>query len=98
MPADATLAAAAARARPASIETARSWVVASAVLAILTFTYGAPLVVAVALKDIAADLGSARSVPALAGAVVWMGFGLGAIFIGWVADRIGFRWTTLFGA
>src|SRR5258706_1817281 len=82
----------------ASVETTQSWVVASAVLAILTFTYGAPLVVAVGLKDIAADLGSARAVPAFAGAVVWMGFGLGAIGMGWVADRIGFRWTTVFGA
>ncbi|MBI3517372.1 MAG: MFS transporter [Proteobacteria bacterium] len=83
---------------PASIETAKSWVVAAAVLAILTFTYGAPLVVAVGLKDIAADLGSARAVPAFAGAVVWMGFGLGAIGMGWIADRIGCRWTTVFGA
>jgi MFS family permease len=27
-----------------------------------------------------------------------MGFGLGAIGLGWVAERIGVRWTTLFGA
>jgi MFS family permease len=87
-----------ARAAPASIETARSWLVAAAVLAVLTCSYGAPLVVSVGLKDIAADLGSARSVPALAGATVWMGFGLGAIGMGWVAERIGVRWTTLFGA
>src|SRR5260221_1337999 len=87
-----------ARADPASIETSKSWVVATAVLAILTFTYGAPLVVAVGLKDIAADLGSARAVPAFAGAVVWMGFGLGSIGMGWIADPVGFRWTTPFGA
>jgi MFS family permease len=73
-------------------------VVATAVLAILTLSYGAPLVVAVALKEIAADIGSTRAVPAFAGAVVWMGFGLGAIGLGWVAERIGFRWTTVFGA
>jgi MFS family permease len=87
-----------ASAAPATIETSRSWRVAAAVLAILTFTYGAPLVVAVALKAIAADLGSARWVPALAGAVVWMGFGLGSIGLGWVADKIGCRWVTVFGA
>ena len=86
------------RAAPASIETPRSWLVATAVLAVLTCSYGAPLVVSVALKDIAADLGSARSVPALAGASVWMGFGLGAIAMGWIADKVGVRWTTLFGA
>jgi MFS family permease len=82
----------------ASIETTRSWVVATAVLAILTFSYGAPLVVSVGLKQIAADLGSARSVPALAGALVWMGFGLGSIGLGWAAERIGFRWIAVFGA
>jgi MFS family permease len=81
-----------------SVETTRSWVVAGAVLAILTFSYGAPLVVSVGLKEIAADLGSARSVPALAGALVWMGFGLGSIGLGWVAEKVGVRWTTVFGA
>jgi MFS family permease len=80
-----------------SVETARSWVVATAVLAVLTCSYGAPLVVSVGLKEIAADLGSPRSVPALAGALVWMGFGLGAIVLGQVAERIGVRWTTAFG-
>ncbi|MBV8166395.1 MAG: hypothetical protein JO021_06350, partial [Alphaproteobacteria bacterium] len=40
-----------------SVESARSWAVAFAVLAILTCSYGAPLVVSVGLKDIAADLG-----------------------------------------
>lgn len=89
--------AAAAPAVAGSVESARSWGVAAAVLAVLTCTYGAPLVVSVGLKEIAADLGSARSVPALAGALVWMGFGLGAIFLGWVAERVGVRWTTLFG-
>jgi MFS family permease len=82
----------------ASIETGASWLVASAVLFILTFSYGAPLVAAVALKPIAADLGSARSVPALASSLVWMGSGLGAIGLGWVAERIGVRWTAAFGA
>ena len=82
----------------ASIETRRSWWVATAATAILTFSYGAPLVAAVALKDIAADVGSARSVPALAGSLVWLGSGLGSIGLGWVAERIGFRWTAAFGA
>ena len=85
-------------AAPASIETPRSWWIATAVLVILTFSYGAPMVVAVALKEIAADVGSSRALPALSGSLVWMGSGLGAIGYGWVAERIGFRITAAFGA
>ena len=81
-----------------TIETRMSWVVASAVLFIITFSYGAPLVATVALKEIAADLGSARSMPALASSLVWFGSGLGAIGLGWVAERIGIRATVIFGA
>lgn len=83
---------------PLSIETPKSWWIATAVLVILTFSYGAPMVVAVALKEIAADVGSSREMPALSGSLVWMGSGLGAIGWGWVAERIGFRLTAAFGA
>jgi len=46
---------------PLSIETGASWVAAGVVLFIFTFSYGAPLLAVVALKPIAADLGSARA-------------------------------------
>ncbi|MGP0090161.1 MAG: MFS transporter [Xanthobacteraceae bacterium] len=82
----------------ASIETSKSWIVATAVLFILTFAYGAPLVAAVALKEIAADMGDTRSVPALAGSLVWLGSGLGAIGFGRISEQIGFKWMTTFGA
>ena len=49
-----------------SIETRTSWVVAFTALAIMSIAYGAPFVAVVALKQIAGELGSARSVPALA--------------------------------
>jgi MFS family permease len=81
-----------------SVETRRSWLAAAAVLLVLTFSYGAPLVTVVALKDIAGDLGSSRSVPALASSLVWLGSGLGAIGFGWLADRIGFNRTAAIGA
>jgi MFS family permease len=81
-----------------SIETRRSWLTATGVLLVLTFSFGAPLVTVVALKDIAADLGSSRSVPALASSLVWLGSGMGAIGFGWVADRIGFNRTVSIGA
>jgi len=82
----------------ASVETRASWLVASVALVILSFSYGAPLVTAVALKPIAADLGSSRSLPALAGSLAWLGSGLGGILMGWLAERIGVRWTVMIGA
>jgi MFS family permease len=85
-------------ATPESIETNASWVAASVVLFVLTFSYGAPLIVAVALKPIAADLESARSIPALANSLAWLGSGAGAIAFGWIAERLGIARTVVFGA
>jgi MFS family permease len=81
-----------------SIETRRSWIVALVALAVMSISYGAPLVVVVALKPIAADLGSARSVPSLAYSLAWLGTAFGGLLMGRVAERIGVRWTAGFGA
>jgi MFS family permease len=81
-----------------SIESSASWWAAALAIAILSLSYGAPLVVVIGLKAIAASLGADRSVVALAGALVWVGTGSGGILMGWVADRIGVRRTVVFGA
>src|SRR5215472_14353803 len=81
-----------------SVESRASWVAASVTLAILSFSYGAPLVVVVGLKPIAASLDTDRSVVALAASLVWLGTGLGGIFMGRIADRIGMRAIAIFGA
>lgn len=81
-----------------SVETRASWVVAIAVLCILGMSYGAPLLTMVALKPIAADLGTARQAPALAGSLTYIGSGFGGIMMGWVAERVGVRLVVLFGA
>ncbi len=81
-----------------SIEGRRSWIAACLTLAVLSVGYGAPLLVVVGLKPIQATLASDRSVIALAGALVWVGTGLGGMLMGWVADRIGIRATTSLGA
>jgi len=73
-------------------------VVACAVLAMLSVSYGAPLLTMVALKPIAADLGTAREAPALAGSLTYIGSGFGGIMMGWIADRIGVRLVVIFGA
>jgi len=83
---------------PDSIESRSSWVAAAVTTAILAISYGAPLLVVVGLKPITASLGTERSVVALAGAMVWVGTGMGGIVMGWVADRIGVWPTVVFGA
>ena len=62
-----------------SVETKASWAVASVALAILGMSFGAAWITAVALKDIASEVGGLRSVPALAGALAWLGSGIGGI-------------------
>ncbi len=91
-------ASAAGRHFPDSVESRASWVAAALAIAILSISYGAPLVVVIGLKPIAASLGSDRSVVALAAALVWVGTGSGGILMGWVADRVGVRRTVIFGA
>jgi len=81
-----------------SIETRDSWVVASVALLTLMMAFGVPWITAVALKDIAGEAGGARSVPALASSLAWLGSGAGGIMMGRIADRVGTRWTVLCGA
>ncbi len=82
----------------ASIESRASWTAACLTLAILSISYGAPLLVVVGLKPIQEALDTDRSVVALAGALVWVGTGLGGILMGWLADRVGVRATASLGA
>jgi len=84
--------------RAVSIESRASWVAACVTLAILSVCYGSTLLIVVGLKAMEADLGVPRSVLALAGALGWVGTGLGGIVMGWLADRIGVRNSVLMGA
>lgn len=81
-----------------SIETRDSWFVAFTVLAVMSFAFGAPFITVVALKQIASELGSARSVPALAYSLAWFGSAVGGIAMGRIAERVGTKWTIAFGA
>src|SRR3954471_10263949 len=81
-----------------SIETRASWAVASVALFILAMSFGAAWITAVALKDIAGEVGGSRSVPALASALAWLGSGVGGIIMSRVADRVGTRWTVIAGS
>ena len=81
-----------------SIESRASWVVASVALVTMLMSFGAAWITAVALKDIAAEVGGVRSIPSLASALAWLGSGAGGIMMGRIADRVGTRWTVIFGA
>jgi MFS family permease len=80
-----------------SVETRSSWLVASVALVILSVSFGAPYVGIVALDAIAGEVGGARSVPALAGSLAWLGSGVGGLAMGRIAERVGVRWTIMVG-
>ncbi len=81
-----------------SIESRASWVAAGVTLAILSVAYGSTLLIVVGLRVMELDLNVSRSSLALAGALTWVGTGLGGIVMGWLADRIGVRNSVLMGA
>src|SRR3954451_23534915 len=81
-----------------SVETKTSWAVASVALLVLAMSFGAAWITAVALKDIAAEVGGLRSIPALASALAWLGSGVGGILKSRLADRVGTRWTVILGS
>lgn len=80
------------------LDSRTAWITASAALAIMTIAYGAPLVVVVAMKPIAAELLTARSGPAAAGSFTYVGAAFGGIVAGWLAGRLGIRRIVIFGA
>jgi MFS family permease len=82
---------------PPSVETRASWVIAVTTVIMLSVSFGAPLLVVVALRPIAADLGGTRSVPALASSLAYFGAGAGGMLMGWLAGRTSTRLTTLIG-
>ena len=85
-------------AHPGSIESRASWKAAWTTLAILSISFGSPLLIVVGMKPMQEALGTERSVLALAGALVWIGTGAGGVLMGWLADRIGVRTTVALSA
>jgi MFS family permease len=85
---------------PASggLDSRTAWKAAWLTLGILSVSYGSPLLIVVGMKTMQAELGTNRSVLALAGSLVWVGTGAGGILMGWLADRIGVRRTVTIGA
>ena len=67
-------------------------------LALHSVSLGAPTMLFVALKPIAADLGTVRSVPSLAYSLMMVGTGVGGVAMGWWMDRLGVMQPVLFGS
>ncbi|SEO52841.1 Predicted arabinose efflux permease, MFS family [Rhodospirillales bacterium URHD0017] len=80
------------------LDTGAAWITASAALAIMTIAYGAPLVVVVAMKQIAAELQTSRAAPAGASSLSYVGAAFGGIVAGWLAGRLGIRPIVIFGS
>jgi MFS family permease len=80
------------------LDSPEAWRITFAALVILAIAFGSPHIVNVALKQIAEELGGQRSIPSAANALAWLGTGFGGIAMGLIADRIGIRWTVMFGA
>lgn len=80
------------------LDSRAAWITASAALAIMTIAYGAPLVVVVAMKQIAAELQTSRAAPAGATSLSYVGAAFGGIVAGWLAGRFGIRPIVIFGS
>lgn len=81
-----------------SLETRYSWIAASLSVVILTMSYGGLWIIAVGLKQIAAETGGSRSVPSLASSLAWFGTAVGGLVMGRLADRFSIRSTVIFGS
>ena len=81
-----------------SIEVRYGWAVITASLLIHTISLGPPYILFVALKPIAADLGTLRAVPSFAYSLMMIGAGAGGIAMGLWMDRRGVMQPVLFGA
>src|SRR3954470_10731466 len=81
-----------------SLETRSSWIVGAISVVLLATSFGALWITAVALKQIAAEIGGGRSAPALASSLAWLGTSFGGLAMGRIAHRYGIRWTVVIGA
>jgi MFS family permease len=80
------------------IDSRESWLIALATLAIASVCLGAPHILTVALKPVAADLGGYRSIPSAALSLSMLGTGIGGLAMGWLAERVGVRSVVVLGA
>lgn len=79
------------------IDSQEAWFRIVVALIIASIALGSPYVATVALTPIAAEFGDQRSIPSAAISLAWLGVGVGGLGMGWIANRIGVRWTIAWG-
>ena len=75
-----------------------AWTRLAVVLALMTIGSGAMYVISVVLPAVQAEFGVARAQASLPYTLMMVGFGLGGIAMGRLADRFGVMWVVLIGA
>jgi MFS family permease len=75
-----------------------AWLRLGVVLLLMTIGSGAMYVIAVVLPAVQAEFGVARAEASLPYTLMMVGFGLGGIVMGKLADRFGVMWVVLIGA
>ena len=81
-----------------SIEVRYGWVIVGASLLISAIAQGAPNILFVTLKSIAADFSWPRAIPSTAYALLMIGSGVGGVLMGWWMDRRGVLYPVAFGS
>jgi MFS family permease len=79
------------------LDSRQAWIVVLACLCCLGMSFGAPLIATIGLKVIAAETGGARSTPAAASSLAWLGSAVGGLIMGRVAHRYSVKWTVAAG-
>ena len=81
-----------------SADSRQAWQRLAIVLALMTIGSGAMYVIAVVLPAVQAEFGVARADASLPYTLMMVGFGLGGIAMGKLADRFGVMWVVLLGS
>jgi MFS family permease len=82
----------------AAVDSAQAWRRLAIVLLLMTIGSGAMYVIAVVLPAVQAEFGVARADASLPYTLMMVGFGMGGIAMGKLADRLGVMWVVLIGA
>ena len=81
-----------------AVDSRQAWLRLVLALALMTIGSGAMYVIAVVLPTVQAEFGVARADASLPYTLMMVGFGLGGIAMGKLADRLGVMWVVLIGA
>src|SRR5215211_3087586 len=81
-----------------AVDSRQAWIRLGITLALMTIGSGAMYVIAVVLPAVQAEFGVARADASLPYTLMMVGFGLGGVAMGKLADRVGVMWVVLIGA